>query len=322
MKIIIPGGTGQVGGILRRHWEAAGHEVWLLSRSRRSEKERVLNWDGKTLTGWEKSFDGADVIINLAGRSVNCRYSERNLREMMDSRIDSTLVVGEAIQKAAHPPRLWLQMSTATIYSHRFDAPNDELSGEFGGTEPAVPAYWKRSIEIATAWEEALNQFDLPDTRRVALRSAMVMSPDDGGVFSVLANMTRWRLGGPIGGGRQYVSWIHEYDFTRSLDFLIENQTLAGPINITSPNPLPQKQFMRELRAACGISIGLPATQLMAEIGAFVLRSDTELLLKSRRVVPTRLLQSGFEFSLPTWSSAVEELVARQHAWRRHRGKT
>lgn len=313
MKIIIPGGMGQIGNILRRHWEAAGHDVWILSRSTNSASAKVVHWDGKSLSGWERHFEGADVIVNLAGRTVNCRYSEQNLKEMMDSRVESTLAIGNAIGSIDNPPQLWLQMSTATIYSHRFDSPNDELTGEIGGSEPDAPTYWKRSIEIAQAWEATLSHFELPHTRKVALRSAMVMSPDDDGVFSVLSKMTRWGLGGPIAGGQQYVSWIHEFDFVRALDFLIDDQSLSGPINLTAPSPLPQRQFMSELRAAMGVSIGLPATQLMAEVGAFVLRSDTELLLKSRRVVPTRLAQAGFQFEFPKWSLAAKELTHRKN---------
>ncbi|SDY98171.1 hypothetical protein SAMN05421504_108112 [Amycolatopsis xylanica] len=305
MKIVIPGGTGQVGTILSRALTGDGHEVVVLSR-----RPGPHHWDGRTLGPWAAELDGCDAVINLAGRSVSCRYTEANLKEMMDSRVDSARVVGEAIALAKRPPKVWLQMSTATVYAHRFDAANDEATGIIGGAEPGVPGYWGFSVDIAKAWEEAQDQAETPDTRKVALRAAMVMSPDRGGVFSVLRAMARLRLGGPVGGGRQYVSWIHETDFVNAVRFLIESE-LSGPVNLAAPAPLPQRDFMRALRRACGVRLGLPATKWMAEIGALVLRSDTELLLKSRRVVPERLLGAGFAFEYPEWPDAALDLARK-----------
>lgn len=306
MKIIIPGGSGQVGHMLARGFRDKGHEVVILSR-KQSSGDAV--WDGETLGPWADEIDGSDVVINLAGRSVNCRYSEENLRAMMDSRVDSTRVVGRAIAAARRPPRVWLQMSTATIYAHRLDAANDEATGIIGGDEPDVPSYWRRSIDIAIAWEQALTDADTPHTRKVALRTAMVMSADAGGVFDVLSKLTRWRLGGAIAGGRQYVSWIHERDLVRALAFLIERDDLAGPINLAAPNPLPQREFMAALRRAWRVKLGLPATRWMARLGAFFMGTDAELVLKSRRVVPGRLLDQGFTFELDTWPEAALDLA-------------
>lgn len=309
MKLVIPGGTGQVGTVLDRALTAAGHEVVILTR--RPARERELPWDGRTLGPWAAAIDGADVVINLAGRSVSCRYTPANLREMMDSRVESARVVGEAVAAAARPPRVWLQMSTATVYAHRFDAPNDEATGVIGGGEPGVPRYWSYSVRIAEEWERAQAEADTPSTRKVALRAAMVMSPDRGGVFDVLLRMARLGLGGPVAGGAQYVSWIHEDDFVRAVEFLIDRDDLDGPVNLASPGPLPQRAFMRALRKAWGMPVGLPATAWMAEIGALALRSDTELLLKSRRVVPGRLLDAGFAFDRPRWPEAAADLVRR-----------
>ncbi|MET7596833.1 TIGR01777 family oxidoreductase [Streptomyces sp. NPDC005481] len=309
MKIVIPGGTGQVGTVLRRALTAAGHEVLILTR--RPVREGELAWDGETLGPWADAVDGSDVVINLAGRSVSCRYTPVNLKAMMDSRVNSARVVGEAIAAAARPPRVWLQMSTATIYAHRYDAPNDEATGVLGGAEPDVPGYWAYSVDIAKAWERAQEEARTPHTRKVALRSAMVMSPDRGGVFDVLLWLARLGLGGPVAGGAQYVSWIHERDFVRAVEFLIDREDLDGPVNLAAPNPVPQREFMRDLRAARGVPAGLPATKAMAELGAFVLRSDTELLLKSRRVVPGRLLAEGFAFEHALWPDAARELVRR-----------
>ncbi|WP_425826509.1 TIGR01777 family oxidoreductase [Streptomyces fractus] len=309
MKIVLPGGTGQVGGVLRRALTDEGHEVVVLTRH--PERDGEVQWDGRTLGPWTEAVDGSDVVVNLAGRSVSCRYTDDNLRAMMDSRVDSARVVGQAIAAARKPPRVWLQMSTATIYAHRFDAPNDEATGVFGGAEPGVPGYWAYSVEIAKNWEREQERAETPHTRKVALRSAMVMSPDRGGVFDYLLWLARLGLGGPVAGGAQYVSWIHDRDFVRAVEFLIGRDDMSGPVNLAAPGPLPQREFMRALRAACGMPAGLPATRWMAEIGAFALRSDTELLLKSRRVEPGRLRDAGFTFDHGSWPQASADLVER-----------
>ncbi|MFI7322739.1 TIGR01777 family oxidoreductase [Streptomyces venezuelae] len=310
MRIVLPGGTGQVGGVLRRSLAAAGHEVVVLTR--RPGREGDVAWDGRTLGSWTDAVDGSDVVINLAGRSVSCRYTDENLRAMMDSRVDSARVVGEAIAAARKPPRVWLQMSTATIYAHRFDAPNDEATGVIGGDEPGVPDYWAYSVEIARNWEREQERAATPGTRKVALRSAMVMSPDRGGVFDYLLWLARLGLGGPVAGGAQYVSWIHDRDFVRAVEFLIDRDDISGAVNLAAPAPLPQREFMRVLRGAYGMPVGLPATRWMAEVGAFALRSDTELLLKSRRVVPGRLRDAGFTFDHGAWPLAAADLVRRR----------
>ncbi|MEE1821944.1 TIGR01777 family oxidoreductase [Streptomyces sp. BE20] len=308
MKIVIPGGTGQVGRILDRALTAEGHEVLVLTRQPRRDRE--IYWDGRTLGRWTEVIDGADAVVNLAGRSVNCRYTEQNQRDMMDSRVHSTRTVGRAVAGARRPPRVWLQMSTATIYPHTYGAPHDE-AGPLGGGEPGAPRSWDRSVQIARAWEREQTDAATPATRRVALRCAMVMSPDRGGAFEQLVRLARTGFGGPIDGGTQYMSWIHDRDLVRAVRFLIERDDLEGPVNLAAPAPLSQRAFMRALRRAKGVPIGLPATRWMAEVGAFALRSDTELLLKSRAVVPGRLLDAGFGFEHPHWSAAAGDLVRR-----------
>ena len=311
MKIVIPGGTGKVGGILTRAFRAKGHEVVVLSREGEG-RDGLVSWDGRTLGDWAREIDGSDAVINLAGRSVDCRYTDANLQEMMRSRVDSARVVGQAIGQAKKPPRVWLQMSTATIYAHRFDKPNDEATGQIGGSEPDVPEYWGFSIEIAKAWEDELAKAQTPKTRKVAMRTAMVMSPDKGSIFDVLLRMVRLGLGGPIGGGAQFVSWICDLDFVRAVEFLMERDDLSGAVNLASPQPLPQREFMKAIRDAWGVPIGLPAAKWMAEIGAFFLRTDTELLFKSRRVVPGRLLDAGFVFEYSDWPAAAADIVRRR----------
>ena len=311
--MVIPGGTGQVGGLLRRALAARGDEVVVLSRHPGPLEPgiRHVGWDGRALGDWAAEVDGADAVVNLAGRTVSCRYTPENLAQMMDSRVESTRAVGTAVAQATAPPPVWLQMSTATIYADRRDAPNDEATGVIGGHEPGVPDYWEFSVRIARCWEAAQQDAVAPHTRRVALRSAMVMSPDRGGVFDVLLRMARLGLGGPVAGGGQYVSWIHDTDFIRAIELLIDRDDLEGPVNLVAPQPLPQCELMRDLRRAWGRRPGLPATAWMAEIGAWALRTDTELLLKSRRVVPGRLLDAGFEFEFAQWPDAAEDLVRR-----------
>ncbi len=313
MKIVIPGGSGQVGTVLARAFVADGHEVVEVGRSPRNVPWRTVAWDGKTPGDWAAEIDGSDVVINLAGRSVNCRYNDENRRQMMSSRVDSTRVVGEAIAKSSNPPRVWLQASTATIYAHRYDAPNDDVTGMIGGSEPDAPDTWRFSIEVAKAWEKAANEAVTPATRKVLMRSAMTMGPDKGGIFDVMLGLVRKGLGGTAASGKQYISWIHEQDFIRSVYWLIEHEELSGPINISSPNPLPNREFMKMFRDAAGVKIGLPAMEWQLAIGAFFMRTETELILKSRCVVPKLLTDSGFEFEFPKWEDAVKDLVS---CWR------
>jgi uncharacterized protein (TIGR01777 family) len=315
MKIVIPGGTGQVGTLLARAFTADGHEVVVLSRKPTSAPWRIVGWDGETVGDWAAEIDGADVVINLAGRSVNCRYNAENRRLIKESRTKSTRAVGQAIAGAARPPRLWLQASTATIYAHRYDAPNDEATGILGGSEEDAPDTWRFSIDVAQSWEQAAKEAIVPHTRKVFMRSAMTMSPDRGGIFDTLLSLVRLGLGGKSGDGRQYVSWIHDQDFIRAVYWLIDHPEPDGPVNLASPNPIPNAEFMRDLRAAYGISFGLPAARWMLEIGAVFMRTETELILKSRRVVPARLLESGFEFKFPTWAGAASDLCRR---WRQN----
>jgi uncharacterized protein len=313
MKVVIPGGSGQVGGILARHFHARGDEVVVLSRTPVAAPWQVLAWDAQMLGPWAKEFDGADVIINLAGRSVNCRYTPHNRQVIKQSRLLSTQAVGNAIIQAQQPPKLWLQSSTATIYAHRYDAANDEATGILGGDEPNVPDTWRFSIDVAKSWEQAAEAIETPQTRKVLMRSSIMMSPDAGGPFDVLLRLVRFGLGGTEGDGRQYVSWIHDLDFVRAVDWLITHPALTGPVNLAAPHPLPNADFLRDLRAAWGAPLGLPALNWMLEIGALFLQTETELILKSRRVVPTRLMQSGFEFQFPLWPEAARDLCNR---WR------
>lgn len=314
MKVVIPGGTGHVGTMLAEQYVQRGWDVVVLSRGMREAPWRVVEWDGKSMGPWVEELDGADVLINLAGRSVNCRYTEENRRQIMDSRLDSTRVLGEALAAVRRPPKLWLQASTATIYAHRYDAGNDEATGIIGGDEPGAPDTWNFGIDVTRAWEAVASEAAPEGIRLVLLRSAMTMDPAKKGVFDTFLGLAKVGLGGAAGHGRQYVSWIHGEDFVRVLDYLIEHEDIAGPVNISAPNPLPNSEFMRTLRNAWGVSFALPTTSWMIELGALFMQTESELVLKSRYVVPTRLLEHGFEFEYPVWADAAPELVHRSRA--------
>jgi uncharacterized protein (TIGR01777 family) len=292
--------------------------VVVLSRRAGVRPWRVVAWDGATLGSWQSEIDGCDVVINLTGRSVNCRYTAANREEILQSRVLSTRVVGQAIAGAARPPRVWLQASTATIYAHRYDSPNDEHSGILGGGESNAPGSWRFSIDVARAWERAFEDAVTDRTRKIALRSAMTLSPDSGGIFDTLLGLARHGLGGSAGHGRQFMSWIHYEDFIAAIRWLIDREDIDGAVNVASPNPLPNAEFMRVLREACGVPFGLPATKWMLEIGAVFMGTETELILKSRRVVPARLLEYGFKFKYSDWPSAARDLC---HQWKAVRDK-
>jgi uncharacterized protein (TIGR01777 family) len=322
MKIVIPGGSGQVGTILARHFHASGHAVKVLTRAPRVTLWRNVWWDGVTEGEWIDELEGSDVCINLAGRSVNCRYGQKNRRAIYDSRIRTTELLNRAMGGLRHPPRLWINASTATIYRHALDRPMDEAHGELGGSEPGAPDTWNFSIDVAKTWEKTFFATALPRTRKVAIRSAMTFSPDRGGVFDAFLRLVRYGLGGPQGSGMQYVSWIHEADFIRAIEFLIERENLDSVVNVASPNPLPNREFMRALQEAWGARAALPAPGWAMEFGAWLLRTESELVLKSRRVVPERLLQAGFQFLFPAWEDAARELVSQwRTAWRAARNE-
>lgn len=316
MKIVIPGGSGRVGSVLASALRDDDHEVVVLSRRPHASPWRVIRWDGVSLGDWASEVDGADVVINLAGRDVNCRYTAKHRHEILQSRVLSTRVVGEAIARARRPPQVWLQASTATIYPHRYDEPNDEASGIGGGDQAGAAHEWAFSILVARAWEHELAAARVPRTRTIAMRSAITLSPETGGILDTLLGLVRRGLGGRAGDGRQFVSWIHYADFIRAVQWLIEREEIAGIVNVSAPHPLPNAEFMRILREAAGVRVGLPASRWMLEVGALLMRSETELILKSRRVVPARLLESGFVFAYPAWPDAARNLC-REWQWSR-----
>lgn len=309
-SLILAGGSGFLGQVLAKHFQSLGWEAVVLTRSPVGNRTaREVRWDAETLGEWARELEGVAAVVNLTGRSVDCRYNARNRRLIMDSRVDSTRVIGQAIARCQEPPRVWLNASSATIYRHTFGPAWDEGGADFTPTPEVKDEF---SLEVIHAWERALNEAVTPRTRKVAIRTTMVLGQARNSVFPVLRRLARLGLGGRMGSGEQFVSWLHETDFLRAVEFLIAHEELSGPINLAAPNPVPNHELMRAFRELVGVPVGLPATAWMLEVGAFFLRTETELILKSRRVVPGRLLQAGFEFRFPELRGALAELQTRE----------
>lgn len=319
LRIVIPGGSGHVGHLLAQHFQERGHNVTVLTRGPFTAPWHTVHWDGEHLGDWVDHLEHADVCINLAGRSVNCRYTPENREAIYRSRIGTTRLLGSVIASLADPPKVWFNASTATIYRHALDREMDEYTGEIGGrkrisADARKPDPWDFSARVALDWEAAFFSAFTPNTRKVAMRSAVVMSPTPGGPFALLLTLVRLSLGGTQGNGRQFVSWIHALDFARAVEFLIAREDMDGVVNLSAPHPLPNRDFMAFLREAYGMPNGIPAPRPLLELAALVLRTETELVLKSRRVVPRRLLDAGFEFEFPEWPQAAEDLVRQWRA--------
>lgn len=301
-KIILAGGTGTIGLILQQHFAERGDEVVVLTRKperKQHPQARLIGWDGRSIGDWSKEFDGADAVINLAGRSVDCRYTDRNKALILHSRVDATHTLGEAIKTCNNPPRLWINMSSATVYRHAEDRPMDEATGELGsGFSP----------HVVLAWEKAFFAHRRDGVRQVAVRCAMVFC-GHGGAFPRFAQLTRFGLGGHHASGRQYVSWVHESDVSAFFQWLIDNPGADGLINLAAPDPLPEKELMRALRERLKPFIAFNVPEWMLTIGAFFLRTETELVLKSRRVIPARALELGFRFHHEKIGSALDDLI-------------
>jgi uncharacterized protein len=308
-RIILAGGSGFLGGILTEHLSAKDWQPIVLTRAPKADaRVQEIAWDAKSLGAWTEALDGADAVINLTGRSVNCRYTPSNRAVIMNSRVDSTRVIGEAIARCAKPPRVWLNASTATLYEHMFGPPHDETSTRFAATLDAKDEF---SVSVGRAWERAFNDAVTPHTRKVVLRTTIVFGTVEGGVFRIMRTLAKLGLGGRMASGRQFVSWIHEHDFVRAVEWVLARDDLSGPVNIAAPNPLTNAEMMATFRRVCGVPIGLPAARWMLEVGAFFMRTETELLLKSRNVVPGKLSASGFQFRFPLFEAALRELEQR-----------
>jgi uncharacterized protein (TIGR01777 family) len=262
----------------------------------------MVQWDSRDIGPWAAELEGSGLVINLCGRSVNCRYTRANREKIYASRLEPTRALGEAIARCQEPPRLWINASSATIYRHAEDREMTEVGGEIGDGF---------SVDVCQQWETAFNEARTPHTRRVAIRSAMVLGHDRNSVFPTLSTLVRRGLGGPFGNGRQYVSWLHEADFCGIIDWIWEHNELMCPLNVCAPNPIRNRELMETLREALQMPFGLPATPLMLEVGSWFLGTETELVLKSRRVVPERLLESGYQFRFPTIREAIQDLVRK-----------
>ena len=300
-KIILAGGNGYLGTLLAEYYKPLTVEIIILSRHPKAADDnvRTLVWDGKAEGDWVNELEGADLLINLCGKNVNCRYNLKNKQEILDSRINPTRLLGEVVAKLKNPPKLWINAASATIYRHAEDRPQDEYTGEIGEGF---------SGNICTAWEKMVLSVDTPKTRKVALRIGIVFGKSDA-VFPRLLNLVKMGFGGKQGNGRQYVSWIHEQDLAAITQWLIEHPEMNGAINAVSPKPVPNAEQMRIIRKAYGMPFGLPAPAWLLEIGSLLIGTETELILKSRWVLPKRLLDAGYKFKYPGMRKAVEECL-------------
>lgn len=308
-KMIIAGGSGYIGNLLADFFENQGWECVVLTRHP-GDSPRDVYWDGQSEGEWIQVLKGGEVLINLCGKSVNCRYHRRNRQALIDSRIQPTKLLGKVMAGLSDPPKIWMNASTATLYRHTYGDAWDE-SGEIGAHPDAKDAF---SIELAQAWEAAFVASLPQGIRPVLLRSAMVMDKgeDPNNVLKVLRRLTQFGLGGKMGHGRQFVSWIHAQDFCRAVAWIIIHPEIKGPVNISAPNPLPNAEMMKTLRCILRRAFCLPAPAWAIEMGAFFLRTETELIIKSRRVIPGKLLKSGFEFLHPDFCSAATDLLSAQ----------
>jgi uncharacterized protein (TIGR01777 family) len=297
-KLVLVGGNGFLGQHLRKHFQALGYEVVSISRTGPGD----VRWDARTLGPWAQELEGAAVLVNLAGRTVDCRYTAANRRQIIASRVESTTVLGAAVAACRQPPRVWLNSSTATIYADTAGAlpANTEAAGVIGEGF---------SVEVAKAWEAAFAACSAPATRKVALRTSIVLGRD-GGAFPVLARLARWGLCSPQGSGQQWVSWLHIRDFCRAVELVVQAGDLSGAINLCAPHPLPNREFNARLAQQVRPLVRLPQPRWLLEIGAFVLRTETELILKSRKVYPQRLLDAGFQFEYPLCEAALADLLS------------
>lgn len=294
-KIVIAGGTGFLGIALKNYFEHKGFIVISLSRKRNKE---TTYWNGKDLGEWTKHLEDAEVLINLAGKSVDCRYTDENKAAILSSRMDSTRVLNLAVEQAVNKPKVFLNASTATIYVHSETTINTEENGVIGDDF---------SMNIAKSWEKEFYANEIPGVRKIALRTSIVLGKN-GGAFPKLKTITKLGMGGKQGRGSQFISWIHIHDFCRSIEFLI-NSEISGSVNITAPNPKSNKDFMRDLRKLLSIPFGISQPVWLLELASAIIKTETELLLKSRYVYPQRLLDAGFKFKYETVKECLSGLI-------------
>ena len=302
MKVIIAGGTGAIGTALISFLLQRNHQVILLSRKDIVAAPRVhaLHWDGEHVGPWKIWCENADIIINLCGKSVNCRYTEKNKLQILRSRLRSTRAIGKLIQSLERPPAVWLNASSATIYEGTYDGPQDEITGVIGSDF---------SMDVCRDWEAEAMHAVTPSTNKILMRTSIVLDPDQG-ALPLYKRIAKMGFGGRMGSGEQMMSWIHIDDLCRAILFLATQQHISGPVNITSPYAITNTEFMQSLCRAMHIPVALPNPEWMLQLGTAIIGTEMELIMKSRWVYPQRLLEAGFTFSYPNIEQALADLLA------------
>jgi uncharacterized protein len=302
-RIVLAGGSGFIGQSLSPFLLSKNYEIIVLSRAESDLRDAVrsVHWDAKTLDDWLEFVNGAFAVVNLAGRSINCRHTPEHRREIIDSRVDSVRVLGQAIARCAQPPKVFVQIAGVGIYGDKGERICDET------TAPGDDFVTK----VCEKWEAAFESVEPPATRKVLLRLGVVLGPN-GGFLGLLGRLTRWFLGGQVGHGRQYLSWIHVADLSRIVLASIENRELTGVFNATSPNPVTNGEFMRELRRALHRPWSPPVPEFAARIGSWLMGTEADLALVSQRCVPKRFQENGFNFEFPELRDALANVFPSQ----------
>lgn len=297
-EIVIAGGSGNLGRLLIPYFH--GRDIAVLTRSpyKVSAGVRFVPWDGKTLGEWKSELEHASVVINLAGRSIDCRFTKANRREILASRVQSTLALGEAIAQCQHPPRLWINAGGTSIFGH-----SREKQGE--ADRPSGIGFL---ADVSREWEAAFERSIAPATRKVLLRISGVLLRE-GGMLEPLIRFSKLAFGNRIGDGEQYLSWIHEIDFVRIIEWIIVNENISGTVHACSPNPVNNQHFMQVIGEALGGRHLLPIPKWLAVLGAWLIGTNAALILDGNKVVSKRLSDAGFEFVFPELEQAIWDII-------------
>jgi uncharacterized protein (TIGR01777 family) len=302
-KLVIAGGSGFLGRELAAYFKELNYNVVILTRGNAHDENGIkfVQWDASSIGNWTKELEGCDVLMNLTGKSVDCRYTDANKKEILRSRVDSTRILGQVLEGMENPPKLWMNSSTATIYRYSEDEEMTEYNGEYGNDF---------SMTVAKTWEAAFNESKLNQTRKVALRISLVLGKS-GGVYPVLKRLAKFGVAGKMGSGKQRFAWVHIDELKSIAQYIIDHEAISGPVNCTVPGPITNKEFLKDLRKSIGVPFGIPQPKFLLKIGGVLLGTESELILKSRYAVPQVLLDAGYKFQYTEAPKALAQLAKK-----------